>query len=130
MFKRLAALFIVFTFASQVLAGGFVCDGGDEHDSAAEMSCCAQAKSANASPVAIMCCEMVCGEPTNNTSGPQSETPWQPQQVPAPPVTVDLKASFNTLLAAVSPSTKRSTDGLPPDHDPPALYLHNSAFLI
>ena len=129
MYKRLAALFIVLVFASQVMASGFVCDGG-ERDSAAEMSCCAQARSANASPVAVMCCEMVCNEPTSGTSGPQSETPGQPRQIPTPHVNVDLRASLNTLLAAVSPPTKRSADGLPPDHDPPALYLHNSAFLI
>ncbi|MBA3440532.1 MAG: hypothetical protein H0T92_11750 [Pyrinomonadaceae bacterium] len=129
MFKRLITLFIVLLFASQSLAGGFVCDG-DEHKSAAEMSCCAQAKSAAGSPVAMLCCEIVCDEPTSGTPGPQSETAGQQPQVPAPPVAADSITTFYSLLPVGALKFKGSTDALSEDPDPPALYLHNSVFLI
>lgn len=129
MLKRLAAFFVVLVFASQTLAGGFTCDG-DGSDSAAEMACCKLAKSSAGATMAMLCCQTACGEPTSGTPGPQSETPSHGQQLPAPPV-VDLPvASFHLLLAAVSPLSKRSADALLLRLDPPALYLHNSTFLI
>lgn len=129
MFKRLAAFFIVLAFASQTLAGGVACDSSDR-SSASEMACCAQARSASASPVAIMCCQIVCGEPTSGTPGPQSETPTGGQQVPSPTVVDIPVATFKLLLAVIAPVSKDRADALLLELDPPALYLHNSVFLI
>ncbi len=129
MLKRLAAFFIVLVFASQTLAGGFACDG-DGSDSAAEMACCKLAKSNAGATMAMLCCQTACGEPTSGTPGPQSETPSHGQQVPAPAVADLPTTSFHLLLAAVSPLSKRSADALLLRLDPPALYLHNSTFLI
>ncbi len=131
MSKRLAALFIVLAFASQTLAGGFACDG-DDRNSASGMACCAQAKSANPSPVAMLCCQTVCGEPTSEMPGPQSETPTGGQQVPAPPVAVidNFVASLKLPLAIAASLYKDRADALLLDLDPPALYIRNSAFLI
>ncbi len=129
MLKRLAAFFIVLVFASQTLAGGFACDG-DGSDSAAEMACCKLAKSNAGATMAMLCCQTACGEPTSGMPGPQSETPSHGQQVPAPTVADIPAISFHLLFAAVSPLSKRSADALLLRLDPPALYLHNSAFLI
>ncbi len=129
MLKRLAAFFIVLVIASQTLAGGFACDG-DSSDSAAEMACCKLAQSNAGATMAMLCCQIACGEPMSGTPGPQSETPSHGQQVPAPSVTDLPASSFHLLFAAVSPMSKRSADALHLRLDPPALYLHNSAFLI
>ncbi len=129
MLKHFAALFIVLVFASQTLAGGYACSKSS-NDSAVEMDCCAQAKSANSSPVAMLCCQTVCGEPTSGTPGTQSETLTHGQQIPAPPVADIQATSFHLLMAVVSPLSKRSADALLLRLDPPALYLHNSTFLI
>ena len=129
MLKRLAAFFIVLVFASQTLAGGFACDGEDSQ-SAGEMACCRLAKSNAGATMAMLCCQTACGEPTSGTPGPQSETPSHGQQVPAP-IVADIPAtSFHLLFAEVSPLSKRSADALLLRLDPPALYLHNSTFLI
>jgi len=117
-------------FASQTLAGGFVCSGAGDGKNSTEMACCAQAKSATSSPVAMLCCETVCGEPTSGMPGPQSETPGQSPQVPAPLVTITPIPTFESLFAVVSLNSKRATDTLLQHHEPPVLYLHNSAFLI
>ncbi|MCP9496784.1 MAG: hypothetical protein MSG64_20295 [Pyrinomonadaceae bacterium MAG19_C2-C3] len=131
MLKRLVALSIVLLFASQTLAGGFACNGASDGKNSNEMACCAQAKSAASSPVAMLCCETVCGEPTSGTPGPQSETPGQSPQVPAPLVTVTPIPTFESLLAAViALNSKRTMDVLLERLDPPSLYLHHSAFLI
>lgn len=130
MLKRLVTFFIVLLFASQTLAGGFVCNGAGDGKNSNKMACCAQAKSAAASPVAMLCCETICGEPTSGMPGPQSETPGQTPQVPAPLVAVEPFQTFNLLLAVVALNSKRTTDGLHKHSAPPVLYLHNSAFLI
>lgn len=131
MYKRFAALFILLAFATQTLAGGFACAADGNYEGAAEMACCAQARSANASPVAMLCCQTVCGEPTSGTPGPQSETPGQSPQPPAPSLAVNHVPPVSvSLLAVVALNSKRATDGLLEHSDPPVLYLHNSAFLI
>ena len=129
MLKRLAAFFIVLAFAGQILAGGFACDG-DGQNSAAQMACCKLARSNAGATMAMLCCQTVCGEPTGGTPGPQSETPAHGQQAPAP-ADADIPATpFHLLIAPVSPLSKRSADALLLRLDPPALYLHNSTFLI
>ena len=129
MLKRLAAFFIVLVFAGQTLAGGFACDGDGGH-SAEEMACCKLAKSNAGATMAMLCCQTVCGEPTSGTPGPQSETPSHGQQVPAPSVADIPATAFHLLFATVHPLSKRSADALLLQLDPPALYLHNSTFLI
>ncbi len=130
MLKRLAALFIVLAFAGQTLAGGFACDGGGS-DSAAEMACCQLAKSDAGATTAMLCCQLVCGEPTSGgTPGTQSETPSRAQQVPAPAI-ADIPATpFHSLFAVAAPLSQRSANALLLRLDPPALYLHHSTFLI
>ncbi len=129
MLKRFAAFLVVLIFASQTLAGGFACDSEGGH-SAEEMACCRLAKSNAGATMAMLCCQTVCGEPISGTPGPQSETPSHGQQVPTP-IVADIPAtSFHLLFATVAPLSKRSADALLLRLDPPALYLHNSTFLI
>lgn len=130
MYKRFIALGIILIFASQILAGEFECAASGDHQGMAEMACCAQAKSAAASPVAMMCCEIVCGETTSGPPGPQSETPGRSPQVPAPAVASGPAIAFDLLLAVAVRDAKSMAYAFIQDHDPPALYLHNSAFLI
>jgi hypothetical protein len=139
MLKRLAALLTLLAFAGQALAGGFVC-GQDAHKSASkmaslakggggsscEMACCVQGKSPAASPVAMVCCEVVCGE---QSSGGQFETAIPPH-LPAPLVAPHRIPSFDLLGAAGLAISFRSAESLLLDCDPPALFLHHSAFLI
>lgn len=139
MLKHFVALFIIFVFAGQTLAGGFACLKGGGN-SAAETACCEQAKSAAGSPVAAMCCQTVCGEPTSGTPGPQSDQPFQGMQIPSPVFTAQLIASINSLFAELFPVAKGSTeplivkrssaDALILKLHPPAVYLNNSTFLI
>ena len=125
MLKRVAALIMVLAFASQVLAGAFACKG--DHSSPAEMACCALAKSGNASPAAVICCETVCGEPTNGNPGTHSETKVRPHVPAFVPAVFAVPA---LIQLPVVPVTTRSCDAALLYRDPPALYLHNSAFLI
>lgn len=138
MLKHFAALLIVLAFAGQILADGFACEKGGH--SAAEMSCCRKAKSADSSPVAMICCQTVCGEPTSGTPGPQSDSGSHRAQITAPVFTGQIIASINTLLTELFPVAERSTrslivekrsaDALILQLHPPAVYLNNSAFLI
>ncbi|MBA3713638.1 MAG: hypothetical protein H0W76_14485 [Pyrinomonadaceae bacterium] len=129
MLKRLAAFFVVLVIASQTLAGGFACDGDGGHN-ASEMACCKLAKSNAGATMAMLCCQIACGEPMSGTPGPQSETPSHGQQAPAPTVADIPSTPFHLLFAAVSPLSKKAADALHLRLDPPALYLHNSTFLI
>lgn len=140
MLKRLAAFFIALVFASQTLASGFECEKGGNGDSTAKMSCCRKAKSASSSPVAMLCCQTVCGEPLSGTPGPQSDQGHQGMQIPSPVFTAKTLASINSLLAEVFPVSKgptnssifkrRSADAVVLQLNPPAVYLNNSTFLI
>lgn len=130
MLKHFTALFIVLVFAGQTFAGGFACENGGSHRSAAEMSCCEQAKSGAGVTTAMLCCQTVCGETTSGTPGPQSETVTHQQLVPVSALVAERATSFNLLLSAVLPLSKRSADALVLNLHSPALYLHNSTFLI
>lgn len=128
MLKRLGALFIVLVFAGQVLAAGSaMCDKRDG-ETASEMACCAQAKSPLASPTAAICCQVVCGEPTSGTPGAESSGVTQQQVVIAPLPAAVRVASFEPLPIAIL--SKRSTDDLLLQLDPPTLHLYNSIFRI
>lgn len=128
MLRRLGAILIVLAFATPTLAGGFVCGQGD-HSSAGEMACCRLAKSLAASPTAVVCCEVVCGESTGGSLGTQSEKAAS-LQVPAPPVAPLRVDSFDSLLAVVIPVSLKASSTALLRRDPPALFLHNTAFLI
>ena len=127
MLRRLLPVFIILTFASQVLAGAIACTK-DDQNTPAEMACCAQAKSATASPAAVICCQTACGEPTSGTPGTESENTVRPR------VPVSTLALYPVVtLRHVLPIPVRvfsRPDALFLKHDPPALYLHNSSFLI
>jgi len=127
MLKRLLPAFIILTFASQVFAGAVACTKGD-HNSPAEMACCAQAKMATASPAAVICCQTACGEPTSGNAGTQSENTVRPP-VPVSTVAIYPVVMFTHVLPIVAHVFNRR-NGLDLKHDPPALYLHNSSFLI
>lgn len=127
MLKHFAATLIVLAFAGQSLAGGFVCDESGAY-SDAEMACCKQAKSPTGSTAAILCCQVVCGELTDGWSGPQSNAARHPQQVPAPVIVAKSVFQINLLFPGNAPV--KSADALRVQHSPPALYLHNSSFLI
>lgn len=127
MLKRLAAFSLVLLFAGNALAGAFACGQGDR-SSAVEMACCVLAKSAGASPAAVMCCEVVCGE-SGGTSGTQSEDAVR-LRVPALPVAPHPAASFDQLLASSLRPLTRPADVSLLGPTPPDLYLQNSSFLI
>lgn len=127
MLKHFAATLIVLAFASQSLAGGFVCDESGAY-SAAEMACCEQAKSPTGSTAAILCCQVVCGELTDASSGPQSNAAKHQQQLPARAIVANSVFRIDSSYPGNGPL--KSTDALRVEHSPPALYLHNSSFLI
>ena len=127
MLRRLLPVFIILTFASQVLAGAVACTKGD-HNTPAEMACCAQAKTATASPAAVICCQTVCGEPTSGNAGTQSENTVRPR-VPVSTVALHPVVTFSHVLPIAAHVFNRR-NALDLKYDPPALYLHNSSFLI
>ena len=126
MLKYLASVLIVFVLAGQSLAGEFACDQSNNHG-AAEMACCEQAKSATGAPAAMLCCQTVCGEEIGGTLGLESEARTPQHQIPAPVIVADLIIPPGPLFAGC---IFRKSAGSPLALSPPALYLHNSSFLI
>ncbi|MGE0129212.1 MAG: hypothetical protein AB7U82_14140 [Blastocatellales bacterium] len=143
MLKRVAALLMILLFAGQALAGGIVC-GIDaissrfsQVDEAAcsmqsmgecdEMACCLQGKSPTGSVVAMVCCEVKCGE---STGGAQLNFAPQSPALAPPVITIRLVSleSFNAESSATV-SFKWAESALL-HHDPPDLFLSNSTFLI
>jgi hypothetical protein len=144
MLKRVAALIMVLLFAGQAMAGGIVCGVEAisnrlnqsseetcpmEKSGACDMACCMQGKSPTGSIVAMICCEVKCGE---STGGAQFNfTPLT--LAPAPPVVAIRLVSLDALgeaeasLAAIS---LRSAENNFLHHEPPLIFLQNSAFLI
>ncbi len=144
MLKRVAALIMVLLFAGQALAGGLVCgveaiSNSLNHSSEdacpmeksgeCDMACCLQGKSPTGSIVAMICCEVKCGE---STGGAQFNfTPLT--LAPAPPVVAIRLISLDALgeaeasLAAIS---IRSAENDFLHQEPPLIFLQNSAFLI
>lgn len=145
MLKRVAALLMVLLFAGQALAGGIVCgidalnNGFSYTDEAAcsmqgmgecdEMACCLQGKSPTGSVVAMLCCEVKCGE---STSGAQLNFAPQTPSLTPPVVSIRLvsPASFNEVEATAAATSFRSAENNLLHHDPPDLFLANSTFLI
>jgi hypothetical protein len=145
MLKRVAALIMVLLFAGQTLAGGIVCgidaiSDGLNHSSEAtcsmekpgecdDMACCLQGKSPTGSIVAMICCEVKCGE---STGGAQFNfapltLAFAPPVIALRLVSLDALSEVEASLAAVS---LRSAENNFLHHDPPSLFLQNSAFLI
>jgi hypothetical protein len=143
MLKRVAALLMVLLFVGQALAGGIVCgidalsNGFDNAGAMScpmqgesdcdEMACCALGQSPTGSVVAMICCEVKCGE---STGGAQFN--FTPQTLTlAPPVLIIRVVSLVALTAAsLSSLSIRSAENHLLHHHPPDLFLCNSAFLI
>ena len=93
------------------------------------MACCTQGKSPTGSIVAMVCCELKCGE---TTGGAQFN--FTPLTIGlAPQVVVVRLVSLNSLSeseASVTDVFLRSAENTFLHHDPPDLFLQNSAFLI
>lgn len=130
MLHRLAALLIVFAFIGPVVAGGLACaeSGGGCHGMA-RMACCAMAKVPGASPAAMLCCQTVCGESTDDTPTAQPITDAQQLDFTQPVTKVKVEPS-DRLFAAQLAVSMRSAESSLLYHDPPVLYLHHSTFLI
>src|SRR5262249_31999688 len=150
MLKRVAALIMALLFAGQAMAGGIVCgveavsDGlkqssFDESGEAIcpmeksgacdDMACCARGKSPTGSIVAMICCEVKRGE---SPGGAQFNFA-PPNIAPAPPVVAIRLVSSDTLseaAASVAAVSLKSAENNFLRHDPPSLFLQNSAFLI
>jgi hypothetical protein len=93
------------------------------------MACCMQGKSPTGSIVAMVCCEVKCGE---STGGAQFNfTP--PTIAPAPPVVAIRLVSLDALSeaeASVAAVSLRSAENNFLRHESPLIFLENSAFLI
>lgn len=145
MLKRVAALLMVLLFAGQALAGGIVCgidaiSKGLSHSEEAScsmqdmgecdgMACCLQGKSPTGAVVAMICCEVKCGE---STSGAQFT--FAPQTLAPAPSVVTIRLISLDALSEVEASNAivsvRSAENNLLHHDPPDLFLSNSTFLI
>jgi|SRR5215471_12979708 len=147
MLKRVAALIMVLLFAGQAMAGGIVCgveaisNGLNQSSESSEdtcpmeksggcdMACCLQGKSPTGSIVAMICCEVKCGE---STGGAQFNfTPLNivtaPSVVAIRVVSLDALSEAEASVAAVS---LRSAENNFLHHEPPLIFLQNSTFLI
>lgn len=145
MLKRLAAFLILLAFAGQALAGGIVCsvdaiaNGLNQIDEAVcsmqgmgecdNMACCTQGKSPTGSIVAMICCEVKCGESTGG-----AKFNFTPQSlVPATLIVtirlVSLDALGEVKASAAAVSVRSAGDRLL-HHNSPDLFLSNSTFLI
>lgn len=145
MLKRVAALLMVLLFAGQSLAGGIVCgidainNGFNQTDEAVcsmqdmgecdGMACCAQGKSPTGSVVAMLCCEVKCGESTGG-----AQLGFAPQILTLAPPVVTLRLVSLDALGQIEASDSivsvRSADNNLLHHEPPDLFLSNSTFLI
>ena len=145
MLRRIAALILVLIIASQAMAGGIACgiDAlskaiSDEDEMACamqgdgdckDMACCMQGKSPTGSVVAMVCCEVICGESTGG-----SQFNFIPQtRAFAPPVlryrAVEFDSHSSDTNSAFSVFLRSAENDLL-FHDPPDLFLINSTFLI
>ncbi|HKQ05636.1 MAG TPA: hypothetical protein VJ464_10925 [Blastocatellia bacterium] len=129
MLHRLAALVIVLAFIGPELAGGLVCAESSGCHGMARMACCAMAKSPAASPAAMLCCQTVCGESTDDTPTAQPQASAQQLDFSQPTVRVRVEPS-DRLFAAQLAVSMRSAESALLYHDPPDLFLHHSTFLI
>jgi hypothetical protein len=145
MLKRFTALILVLIIASQALAGGIACgidalskvlSDGDEmacsmqgDGDCKDMACCMQGKSPTGSVVAMVCCEVICGESTGG-----SQFDFIPQALAfAPPVLRYRAVEFDSHSSDTNPAFSvflRSAENDLLSHDPPDLFLVNSTFLI
>lgn len=136
---------MVLVITGQALAGGIVCgidalsNGLNPANETAcpmqsqgeweDLACCTQGKSPTGSVVAMVCCEVACGE---STSGSQFN--FTPQLlVLAPPVATYRAVTFDSLSSENASALSvflGSAETALLAHDPPDLFLTNSTFLI
>ncbi|MEP7274486.1 MAG: hypothetical protein ABI882_23550 [Acidobacteriota bacterium] len=143
MLRRAAALLMVLLLAGPALAGGIACsiDGislnetsrpacsmqmtGDDEG----MACCLLGQSPTGSMMAMICCEVKCGESTNG-----AQFDFAPVTLLLTPPVISLRPFSLVSLGPVELSTTsifiRSTENSLLRHDPPDLFLSNSTFLI
>lgn len=143
MLKRVAPLILVLLFAGQAMAGGIVC-GIDIVSNALDRSseascsvkkpgechkkaCCRLGKSPTGATAAMICCEVICGE---STGGAQFD--FAPLTLAITPSSIVVRIiSLDTLSEAeATASSLRSAETGYLRHEPPPLFLQNSAFLI
>ena len=125
--KWFVTFLLVIVFASQLLAGEFVCDKGSQN-CPGEMDCCESGHSLIPSPVAATCCQTICREATSNAI---IEATLH-EQLLMPLASSSLITSFDTSDAAASAVAVlfNTTANAVLHHDPPALFLINCTFLI
>jgi hypothetical protein len=139
-------MFIVLFFTSQTSADGVVCgidtiSGNglnqlsnvncpiEKPGPCDEQACCKQGKSPTGSIVAMVCCELKCGE---STGGEQLSIVSRtiapaPSTVSIRRISLDLLGEAKASRAGIS---LRSEENNFLNHDPPDRFLQNSAFLI
>jgi hypothetical protein len=136
---------MILLFAGQSLAGGIVCgvdaisNGFSRSDESAylmqstggcdEMACCAQGQAPTGSVVAMVCCEVVCGEPTGGAQFNFAP----PALAPVPPVVTVRFVSLDALGEAEASNavlSARSAENRLFHRHPPDLFLSHSTFLI
>ena len=127
MLRRVAALVMILLFAGQALADGIVCSLDAISNSRDEMACCLHGTSPTGSVLAMVCCEVKCGE---STGGSQFEFDQQ-TFVLAPSVVTIRHISLDVLgeVEAAGVSVRSAERNLL-HHDAPDLFLSNSTFLI
>lgn len=129
MLHRIAALLVVLAFIGPEVAGGFACAESGGCHGMARMACCAMAKLPGASPAAVLCCQTVCGESTDDTPTAQPAAGAQQLDFSQPVTKVRVEPS-DRLFAAQLVVSMRSAESSLLYHNPPDLYLHHSSFLI
>jgi hypothetical protein len=145
MLKRVAALIIVLLFAGQAMAGGIMCgveaisnglNQSNESSEAAcpmeksgecDMACCRQGKSPTGSIVAMVCCEVKCGE---STGGAQFNFTPLTIALALPVIAIRLVSldSLSEAEASLSAVSLRSVENDFLHHDPPDLFLQTPPF--
>jgi hypothetical protein len=145
MLKRIAALLMVLLFAGQALAGGIACgmevisNGFSRTDEAScsmqdmgdcdQMACCLQGKSPTGSVVAMICCEVKCGE---STGGAQFIFAPQTPVLARPVITLRLVSveSLSEVADSNATASFKSAENDLLHHNPPDLFLCKATFLI
>jgi len=145
MLKRTAALLMVLLFAGQALAGGIACGADAISDvfndtdevsctmqgtgEGGEMACCMQGKSPTGAMVAMICCQVKCGESTGGAL-----FNFAPLVLALAPSFISIRlVPLDTLSGAEASATAvslRSVENNFLHRDPTNIFLENSAFLI
>jgi hypothetical protein len=131
MLRRLAAVLLTFILSSQLLAAGICTCFDYKKDNHAKMSCCKSKKSTQTSISSTMSCCQHAGKDLGSKI--PSTANISTVQISAP-ILMAVEKLITSLLKPIFRSTilipKRAGDIPQLSIKPPALYLHNHAFLI